>query len=78
MVFCENVNVSAFRLAHSQTYVYENAISPAAWCAFDFQLQFYKIDSPESKTPAAHVPDPTDSPSDTAVPLQHKDEDGHH
>ncbi len=42
---------SAFRLAHIQTYVYENAIPLAAWCAFDFQLQFYKIDSPESKTP---------------------------
>lgn len=67
---------NALREAHSQC-VYENAISPAAWCPLDFQLQFYKIDSVEGKTPCRTVPDPIDSPSDIAVPPQYKDEDGH-
>ncbi len=69
---------SAFRLAHIQTYVYENAIPLAAWCAFDFNSNSTRLTLLRAKPPAAHVPDPTDSPSDIAIPLQHKDEDGHH
>lgn len=52
-MFCKYEMWNALQEAHSKR-VYENAISTAAWCLFDFQLQFHKIDSSlRAKPPAA-------------------------